>query len=92
MTPPKTRETSSVFSQPTSLAAAGGGSGHSVQLDLSSLSGADDSLADLQPEPEEEGERRGGWEGLIEEQKVLISQPYSFFFSFWLNQEKSVFD
>lgn len=41
-----------------------------MQLDLSSLSGADDSLADLQPEPEEEGERRGGWEGLIEEQKV----------------------
>lgn len=41
------------------------------QLDPASLSGADEGLADLQPEPEEEGEeRRGGWEGLIEEQKV----------------------
>ena len=29
-------------------------------------------MADLQPELEEERERRGGWDGLLEEQKVSL--------------------
>ena len=49
----------------------------SDQLDLSGLSGADESLADLQPEQEEEGEGRGGWENLVEEQKVPLLSPSS---------------
>ena len=54
-------------SQPTALPSS------AVQLDPASLAGADEGLADLQPEPEEEvGERRGGWEGLMEEQKVSL--------------------
>ena len=52
--------------QPTTLPSSA-----ALQLDLVSLSGADEGLADLQPAPEEEiGERRGGWENLVEEQKV----------------------
>jgi hypothetical protein len=54
-----------VTEEPTTLPETGS------SLDLSSLSGADESLADLQPELEEERERRGGWDGLLEEQKKL---------------------
>ena len=62
---------SALSPQPTTQHTSSTADPHSLQLDLSLLSSADESLADLQPGlEEEESGRRGGWDELIDEQKV----------------------